>query len=237
MYAPVSHIAGNQPFNDWFLPDTIQRHPLGMKLAAVDPYWGWGEFVYGKSSGALTPRTLCVLDELFNAVGVPNAALQGFPLCVCMGSMATLEFGWFMTDGLTPIKATATVAADAALGITGVGTVGANTAGKQVVGVRNRLAQTATKTFANTQTYNGQGYVDTNGYDGLFLGAALSGTSIPASTVVARLDPDGRRVFLGSAPETFDKTATATGSITLTGTWTGFSVALIQSPFAQGAIT
>jgi hypothetical protein len=65
---------------------------------------------------------------------------------------------------------------------------------------------------------------------------ALSGTGIPASTVVAALDPDGKRIYMGSAIATIDKLATATGSITLTGTYTGFGSGLINNPFAQGAI-
>ena len=238
MYAALNTPAGNQPFNDWFTPDTVQRFALGTKQSAVDPYWGWGEFVYAKASGAITPRLLCVLDETFLAVGMPNAANQGFPACVAMGSMATLTFGWFMLVGLTPIKASATVAADASVGLTGVGQIGAFAAGKQIVNVRNRLSQTGTKTFANTQTTNGTGSLITNGYDGLFLGAALSGTGIPASTVVAKLDPDGRTVYTGSAVGTLgDKNSTATGSITLTGTWTGFSICQIAYPFSQGQIT
>jgi hypothetical protein len=237
MYAALNTPAGNQPFNDWFVPDTTQRFALGTKQLAVDPYWGWGEFVYAKASGAIVPRLLCILSETYLAVGVPNTANQGFPCCVAMGNMATLTFGWFMNAGVTPIVANATVAADVALGITGVGTVGANTAGKQILGARNRIAQTGTKTFASTQTLNGSSILITNGYDGLFLGAALSGTGVPASTIVAKLDPDGRTVYMGSAVGTIDKTATATGSITLTGTWTGFTIAVIQSPFAQGAIT
>lgn len=237
MYAALNTPAGNQPFNDWFSPDTTQRFALGTKQLAVDPFWGWGEFVYAKASGALTPRTLCVLDETYLAVGVPNAANQGFPVCVAMGNMATLTFGWFMTAGYGPIKATATVAADAALGITGVGTVGANTAGKQILGVRNRVAQTGTKVLLSVLTTNGSSVLVTQGYDGWFLGVAVTGTGIPASSVVAKLDPDGRTVFIGSAVGTIDKLATATGSISATGTYTGFTLAQMNNPFAQGAIT
>jgi hypothetical protein len=72
----------------------------------------------------------------------------------------------------------------------------------------------------------------------MFLGAALSGTGIPASTVVAGLDPDGKTVYMGSAIGTVgDKTATASGSVTVTATFTGYSIAHIESPFSQGAIT
>ena len=237
MYAALHSPAGNQPFNDWFTPDTVQRFALGTKQAAVDPFWGWGEFVYGKANGAIATRLLCGFDELFQATGIPSTALQGFPCCVAMNKMATLTFGWFMVAGLTPIAASATVAADTAVAIVSTGTLGASVAGKQLLNARNRVGATGTKTFANTQTTNGSGIVVTNGYDGLFLGAALSGTGIPASTIVAGLDPDGRSVKMGSAIGTFDKTATATGSITLTGTWTGFTICQVAYPMAQGAIT
>lgn len=237
MYAPTSNAAGNQPFNDWFTPDTTQRHPLGLKLDAVDPYWGYGEFVYAKASGAITKGWFCVLDQSYNAVGLPNAANQGFPTVVAMMTMADLTFGWFMKAGLAVIKTTATVAADAAIGITGTGTVGANTAGKQILGARNRIAATGTKTVT-AQTVTNSYVLNTPGYDGFFMGMALSGTGIPASTVVAGLSSNGRDIYMGSAIGTVgDKLATATGSITLTGTYTGYGAAQIMAPFAQGAIT
>ena len=59
-----------------------------------------------------------------------------------------------------------------------------------------------------------------------------------ASTVVAALDPDGKRIYTGSAIGTLgDKNSTASGSITLTGTYTGFGGAILSRPVAQGAIT
>lgn len=237
MYAVTSNLIGNQPFNDWFSPDTTQRFNLGIKVDAVDPFWGWGEFVYAKASGSVAKGLVCVLDDAFLAVGVPNATLQGFPVFVAMAQMATLTFGWFMKSGYAVYATTATVAADAAIGITGVGTVGANTAGKQIVGVRNRKSATATTAITGVATTNGSSVLVTKGYDGWFTGMALSGTGIPASTLVAKLDPDGRTVYMGSAIGTIDKTATATGSVTVTGTFTAFGAGIINSPFAQGAIT
>lgn len=238
MFASLSHVAGNQPFNDWFAPDTTQRFALGTKIDAVDPFWGWGQFVYAKASGAVAKGLVCMLDETYLAVGVPNAANQGFPVCIAMATMATLTFGWFQVAGLAVYATTATVAADSAVGITGVGTLGAVTNGKQILNIRNRRAATATKTIANTLTTNGNGVLVTPGYDGLFLGMALSGTGIPASTVVAKLDPDGRTVYTGSAIGTLgDKNSTATGTITLTGTYTAFGAGIIAYPFAQGQTT
>src|SRR5690606_10749704 len=97
------------------------------------------------------------------------------------------------------------------------------------------VAATGTKTVT-AQTKNGSYVLKTNGYDGFFLGMALSGSGIPASTVVAKLDPDGRTIYMGSAVGTVgDKTATASASITLTGTYTGYGSGIIAYPHTQGA--
>jgi hypothetical protein len=230
-------MAGPQPFNDWFIPDTNKRHVLGLKLDAVDIFWGWGEFIYAQAPGVVAKGLVCILSDTFQAVGVPNAANQGFPLCVAMAQMAAGTFGWFMKSGLAVYATTATVLADTSIGITGVGTLGANTAGKQIIGCRNRIPATGTVLITLVQTTNNSSVLLTKGFDGWFLGMALSGTGIPANTVVAKLDPDGRTVYMGSAIGTISNPATATGSVTVTGTFTGFGAGVIDSPFAQGAIT
>jgi hypothetical protein len=237
MFSQINGVAGVTPFNDWFVPDTTQRHQLGTKITAVDPFWGEGEFIYIQSNDALLKGSLVMTDELFRGALLPSTAGQGFSFGVAMAPMASGTYGWIQVAGRAVIKTNATVAADVALGVAAAGIAGTNAAGKQLLNVRNRVAATGTKTFTAI-TYNGLNYVDINGgYDGIFLGMALSGTGIPASTVVAALDPNNKRVTMGSAIGTADKTATASGTITLTGTYTGYGSAMIQYPFAQGAIT
>lgn len=237
MFSPIDGIAGVQPFNDWFIPDITQRIQLGTKIAAVDPFWGQGDFIYFKADATILKGSLVMLDEAFAGVLVPNTANTAFPFGVAMAPMPIGTFGWLQVAGRVVYKTNATVAADAAIGIAAAGIAGTLAAGKQILGVRNRIAATGTKTFT-VRTYNGLGYVDANnGYDGAFLGMTLTGTGIPASTVVAGLDPNGKRILLGSAVGTFDKVATATGNITLTGTYTGFGSGIIQYPHVQGAIT
>lgn len=238
MYAPLN-VAGNQPVNDWFEPDTTQRFPLNMLLDAIDPYWGYGEFVYGKAAAALDKGNICYQTATLGSYDkTPNTANLGQSIVVAMNSMAIAEFGWFMKSGLAVVKTTATVAALAAVGISGAGTVGANAAGKQILGATNLKAATATVALTNVQTTNGSSVLKTSGYDGWFVGMALSGTGIPASTVVAKLDPDGRTVYTGSAIGTVgDKNSTATGAVTVTGTYTGYGLLSIDAAFGQGAIT
>lgn len=238
MFSPVTPVAGVQPFNDWFAPDTTQRQQLGLRVVAVDPFWGLGTFMYIKSADAILKGSLVMFDESYNGALLPSTALQGFPFGVAMAPMASGTYGWIQLEGRAVYKTNATVAADTAIAVAAAGIAGTLAAGKQLVNVRNRIAATGTKTFtANTQ--NGTNVLFCpSGYDGAFLGMALSGTGIPASTVIAGLDPDGKRIYTGSAIGTFgDKNSTATGQITLTGTYTGYGSGVINNPFAQGAIT
>lgn len=237
MFAPLISYVGVQPFNDWFDPDTTQRMPLGTCIPAVDPFWGQGEFLYVKSNDAILKGSVVIWDETFQAVLVPNTAGQGFPVGVAMAPMPAGEYGWVQISGRAVYKTNATVAADTGIGITAAGILGTMAAGKQILGLRNRVAATGTKTFANTLTVtNSSTLIVSGGYDGMFLGMALSGTGIPASTVVAKLDSDGRTVYMGSAIGTIDKLATATGSVTVTGTYTGYGSGVLSRPNAQGQI-
>jgi hypothetical protein len=235
MYASID-FAGPQPFNDWFAPDTTQRHLLGLTITATDPYWGAGKFIYLKSNDAVLKGSLVMWDETYQAVLLPTTAGQGFPFAVAMAPTSTGKYGWFQLEGRCVYKTNATVAADTAVAVAAAGIAGTLANGKQLLNTRNRVAATGTVTVT-AYTTNGNGVLQTAGYDGFFLGMALSGTGIPASTVVAKLDPDGRTIYTGSAIGTLgDKNSTASGSITLTGTYTGFGSAMICNPFAQGQI-
>lgn len=246
MYAAIGTMAGTQPFNDWFTPDTVQRHPLGTEVTAVDEFWGLGKFIYIKSNDAILKGSLVSIGGAAIALGVvtaylgvllPSTANLGTPFGVAANAIPSGSFGWVQLSGNAVYKTGATVAADAAIGIGAAGIASTNSAGKQLLGVHNTVSATGTNTVI-AGTTNGTGILTTGGYAGFFLGMALSGTGIPASTVVAKLDPDGRTIYTGSAIGTLgDKNSTATGSITLTGTYTGFGQGFLSNPHGQGAIT
>jgi hypothetical protein len=238
MYRVTSMMAGHQPFNDWFLPDTVQRHDAGLQLDGVDIYWGYGVFIYSKAKVTIVKGNLCRLDNVFFADLVPNTANTGAPIYVAMMSMASGQWGWFMKAGQAVLSATASVAADVAIGLTAAGQIGANTAGKQILGARNFLPSTTTVVKAGTNLVNNNPVIVTSGYDGWFVGAALSGTGIAASSIVAILYSDGRSVGVGTAIGTLAAAqVTATGVQSITATYTGYNVAMVESAFVQGAIT
>lgn len=238
MFSNLDGYVGHNPFNDWFVPDTTARHVLGTQLNANDPFWGWGEFIYVKSADAILKGSLTMWDESYNGVLLPTTVNQGFPFGVAMNAMASGTFGWLQIAGRCVYKTNATVAADVAVAVAAAGIAGTLAAGKQLLNTRNRIAATGTITLTNVGTTNGTNVLFVpNGYDGVFLGMTLSGTGIPASTVAAALDPDGKRIYVGTAVGTATgKNSTATGAVTVTGTYTGFGGAQIQYPFCQGQI-
>lgn len=237
MFAPLN-FAGPTPFNDWFTPDTTQRMQLGTVIQAVDPYWGYGEFMYIKSNDAIIKGSLVIVGTFPTFLGtlLPSTASLGAPFGVAMAPMASGTYGWIQLSGCAVYKTSATVAADAAVGIGSAGMIGAYSTLKGMVNVHNLKAATATTTVT-AGTTTGTGVLTTGGYDGFFLGMALSGTGIPASTVVAGLSSDGRTILTGSAIGTFgDKNSTATGTITLTGTYTGYGAGMIMRPSTSSAV-
>jgi len=237
MFAPLN-FAGPTPFNDWFTPDTTQRMQLGTVIEAIDPYWGYGEFMYIKSNDAIIKGSLVIVGTFPTFLGtlLPSTASLGAPFGVAMAPMASGTYGWIQISGCAVYKTSATVAADAAVGIGSAGMIGAYSTLKGMVNVHNLKAATATTTVT-AGTTTGTGVLTTGGYDGFFLGMALSGTGIPASTVVAGLSSDGRTILTGSAIGTFgDKNSTATGTITLTGTYTGYGAGMIMRPSTSSAV-
>lgn len=240
MFSAISPTLGTQPFNDWFTPDTTQRQPLGMIVTAVDPFWGTGEFIYLKAPADTTvvKGSVVTWNELGVAVLLPTTAGQGFMCGVAMAPAPNSSYFWAQISGYSVMKSTSDVAADAAVAIAGTGLAGALANGKQIVNARCRKANAGTHSITKVSTTTNSGtLLCVNGYDGAFLGAALSGTGIPASTVVAALDPDGKRIYMGSAiGTTGDKLATASGVITVTATFTGYLGVVINRPFAQGQV-
>jgi hypothetical protein len=158
--------------------------------------------------------------------------------------MAAGQWGWFAVSGLIPAVANASVAAGSAVGITAAGVLGATSAGKEIENAVSAAA--ATTTVAKNCLLSNSPIVlvtGNNTIDGLFIGAAVSGTGIPAGAVVGALDPDGRRFTMVQGPGAggANLSATASGGVVVTGTYNDgtnfYNLLQIDRPFAQGRIT
>lgn len=232
-------ILGTQPVGNFFQPDSTQRQPLGQTLSVADPFYGGQELVYLAipTSTALNVGHAVTWDVNNRVVALPNTANQGVPVAFSLNAVASdasnIQYSWFVIEGQTLAWSNASVAAAAQIGIVAAGQLGANSAGKEILGARVAAAATTTVVKANTRTQNGSTVIFPFNTDGWFVGMALSGTGIAASTVITAIG-DLNRVTMNNA-------ATATGSVSVTGTRndsTNFwNLVTVDRPQAQGAIT
>lgn len=232
-------LIGSAPVGNFFTPDNIQRHPLGAIITYDDPNWGGGEAIYLAipTSVAFKVGEVVYWDTGFNAIDIPNTANLGFPVGFALNANASnasqVQYGWFQIGGQGLALSGASVAAAAAIGITAAGKLGANSAGKQILNVRVAAPATTTVVKTNVQVTANSPIIRPTTTDGWFVGMAVTGTGIPASTTVTAIDT-ARGV-------TMSANATATGSVSVTGTYndgTNFwNVLTMNGPNAQGAIT
>ncbi len=235
MYKPIN-FAGAWSMDDWQVPDSTQRHELGMEVEAVDPWWGFAVFRYVKSNDAILKGSLVRIGTAptFLATLMPSTANLGQNVAIAKMPMASGTYGWVQVVGNAIYALGATAAADAALGIhTAAGSMtGTIVAGKGIIGIHHYKAPAATLTWTGNTTVGSSILKIPGGYDGMFVGMTITGTGINASTtVVAKLDPDGQTVYLGSAiGTTNDRNSTATGTVTITGTYTGYGMGYLSRP-------
>lgn len=221
--------------------------PVGAVVGFIDPYWGGIEAIRLSIpvSTAVRVGTMSTITATGSYVAVPNTANLGQSVAVCMSDVPSnatfVQYAWFAVGGRFVINSTASVAADTAFGIAAAGQAGALAAGKQLLNARVQVAATTTVVKANTVTQSGSPFIRVTNSDGWFVGVALTGTGIPASTSVGSISSDGLTVGMVSTGTTTAQNATATGAISATGTYNDatrfWNVATFDRPFAQGAIT
>jgi hypothetical protein len=190
------------------------------------------------ASTALTVGTPVVWDNAWSATAVPNTANLGQPVGLVLNavaSVASVQYGWVVISGRFPALSGASVAANAAIGITAAGALGAVANGKQILNAKVQAAATTTVAKTNTVTQSGSKVIKVSNTDGWFVGLPLSGTGIAASTTITAIDPDNRTV-------TMNNNATASGAVTVTGTYNDgssnyWNVLYMDRPFAQGQVT
>lgn len=246
-YKSVVPIAGVDGLSLAFVPDVKQRFALGAIVAAIDPYWGGGEFEYVYSNDALAQGSLVSIVSTFDAPNArwrreaklaANVANKGSSLGVALAAGGVGTYAWVMVAGLAIVASAASVAADTAFGIGGIGQGGALAAGKQVLNARVAVAATATVIKPSVASISvgaaGQSYIGVQNSDGWFVGMALTGTGIGAAAKINSISQDGTVIGVSVV-----NAAAVVGSIT--GTYNDgtifYNVCEINRPFQQGAIT
>lgn len=231
----AAYLIGNMPFPDSSnsVTSDATKLTLGTKQLSEDSYWGAGDFVWGKlASGSMNTGRLVTLDASFAIADLANTANTGGPFGVvrtAIDATAAVAYGWVQVNGRTPVQTSAA-------GSTGpmyIGAAGQATttaaAGKQLLGATSVIAGSGTLAKTGTTTI-GLKTVTVTSPQGLFVGQAVTGTGIAASTTISALDVPNMTVTLNNA-------ATASGTVTLTFTNTGFVVAQIVDGTVQGQIT
>jgi hypothetical protein len=217
----------------------------GLLATVQDSVLGLGEVIFARANGAIPQFALCVLTPVWdntlrmfvqNMIAVPNTANLGRAVFVAQssGAMVAGQWGWFLRSGVTPINGTASVAADTAFGITAAGQIGANTAGKQVLGGRIARAGADSLTKVAVSGVAGAFTFVVDNVDGLFVGMAPTGTGIGAANTVTAIDQLSNEVTVSVA-----NSAAVSGNIAFafTNGAVVYNVAVINCPIAQGAIT
>lgn len=240
---PLYQLAGLPQITQSFDDDTTRRATLGTIVSTVDQYWGGGEFIYCNFASTVRNKGLVTITPtfdstnkrwLFTAVEVANTANLGRMLGVAFMSAADGEYGWVQISGLTPVNCQAAVAADTSFGIAAAGQGGAVAAGKQVLNARVHGASTITVVKVATKGVSGGDTIQVNNTDGWFVGGYLSGTGVGAAAIITAISTDEKTVTVSVV-----NSAAVTGNITCTynNATIYYNVALLNRPFAQGAIT
>lgn len=217
----------------------------GFLATAEDPVWGPGEVKFGRAGGTIPLGALCqnvavwdATNKVFteNMVVAANTANLGRPCYIYLGNtqITVGQFGWFLATGKYPCASGATLAIDAAVGVTAAGIVGAFAAGKQIVNARVVTAATQTVVAASVSGISGSNQIFLASTAGFFPGAYLSGTGVGAAAICSFVDPLGRFILA-----TVVNSAAVTGNVTATynnGT-IFYNVLEINRPFMQGQIT
>src|SRR6478752_203687 len=191
--------------------------------------WGLAEIVYVGYTGAalLPPGSLVVLDKNFRiSLTAASEANSGRPVHVALSTFqigsTTEQFGWVLREGICPVAYSVAATAGPVYGGTSGKATPTAAAGVQILNARCLIAGAATFT-KNGVLRVGSSVVKLPNVAGVFVGQAISGTGIPASSVVSSIDPNGTWITIGSAVGT-PVTATAGGNQTLTFTNTGFGI-------------
>src|SRR5262245_34742334 len=218
MWAPVSALVGAPQISLAGAPDSTAKVPLGTIIAGVDTYWVCGQFICRQMPASQAVKVAVVLSydvaTSFLAALMANTAILGKAAALCTNvvpSSASAQYAWALISGQMPCWSSASVAANTAIGVVAAGQAGTLAAGKQLNNCRVTLPGTTTVAKTGVTT-SGSPIVKVATTDGWFPGIAVTGTGIPASTVISSLGADGKSATLSA-------NATADGNVTLTGTY------------------
>ena len=141
----TSPILGNQNIAD---TSTTAKHPLGLKVNAVDPTLGGGEFIYllGVASTVVGSAVSYNINTYQTTLAAVDT-VKPYPIAVAMSANVATQYGWYQIGGVAVGAKTSglALASNAAVGILTAGKFAATGSGKEVEGALT-LAKSTTAT-------------------------------------------------------------------------------------------
>lgn len=99
----ITHqVLGSQPIAN---TDTVQQHPLGTIVHAVDPVYGGGEFIYLKGVASTVVGSLVVYDINAGTTTLAPATGGKGSVAVAMSANVANQYGWYQITGVAAVKA------------------------------------------------------------------------------------------------------------------------------------
>jgi len=233
-FQTIDPVVGSNQANFVTVVDTTQRMKTGSVVTAIDNYWGYAEFIYGKAAGTIQMGGVSTIASVLVSgaletqmtVATKTASYAG-PYCIAMAGMTVGQFGWFALSGSVPVAGTGLVAGNSASLSATPGQLTTALATFGVQGLTVSLAPATTSAKTGCSGVSGQLTIQVPNAEGWFQGCVLTGTGIGASSLVSKVSPDGRTVTV-----TVANSAAVTG--TVTATYTGFVIATISRPAGLG---
>ena len=112
-YTIQTALVGAQPIA---VTDTVQNHPLGTRVFAVDPVYGGGEFIYLKGVASTAVGNVVIYDQ-YAATSTRAVAGSRGPAAVAMSANVANQYGWYQVSG-SAVVTCGTVSANAPLYVT-----------------------------------------------------------------------------------------------------------------------
>lgn len=101
-YTIQNSLAGFQPIA---VTDTVQNHPLGYQVTAVDPTYGLGTFIYLKGIGSTAIGSLVDYDQTLGTTALAPATGGIGMVAVAMSANTANRYGWYQVVGAAAVKA------------------------------------------------------------------------------------------------------------------------------------
>lgn len=147
-YGLTTAYVGAQPIAN---TETVQKHPLGTIVRAVDPTYGEGEFIYLLGVANTAVGSLVAYDTAgYQTKLAPVGTNLPEPIAVAMSANVASQYGWYQISGRAIAKKTSglALAANAAVGVKTAGLVATTGTGKEIQGALTIGVSTASTTVS-----------------------------------------------------------------------------------------